>query len=81
MDTGMNKLIKGLSLAAGGSHYPTINPHLQRRFAELIVEHIVRRINNEIDLATEQEQVYAAGALQVLAQQISQDFGIAMSAD
>jgi hypothetical protein len=33
----MNDLLKELSLQAGGSHYPTINPELQAKFAELIV--------------------------------------------
>ena len=33
----MNERMRELSLAAGGSHYPDINPELQQRFAELIV--------------------------------------------
>jgi hypothetical protein len=33
----MNELLKRLSLEAGGSHYPNINPELQKKFAELII--------------------------------------------
>ena len=34
----MNKeLLTRLQLEAGGSHYPTINPAMQQRFAELII--------------------------------------------
>jgi hypothetical protein len=32
------ELLKRLQLEAGGSHYPDINPGLQARFAELIVQ-------------------------------------------
>ena len=35
----MNKeLLTRLQLEAGGSHYPSINPEMQERFAELIVK-------------------------------------------
>ncbi len=34
----MNERLKQLSLMAGGSHYPSINPKLQQKFAELIVK-------------------------------------------
>jgi hypothetical protein len=37
----MNEKFKQFSLAAGGSHYPTINPQLQQRFAELIVQECI----------------------------------------
>lgn len=37
----MNEKFKQLSLEAGGSHYPSINPKLQQRFAELIVQECI----------------------------------------
>ena len=37
----MNEVLKRLSLLAGGSHYPTINPDMQAKFAELIVRECV----------------------------------------
>ena len=33
----MNEIFKKLSLEAGGSHYPDINPQLQQKFAELVI--------------------------------------------
>ena len=38
----MNEVFKQLSLEAGGSHYPDINPHLQQRFAELVIQHTLQ---------------------------------------
>jgi hypothetical protein len=43
----MNERIRELSLAAGGSHYPSINPEIQQRFAELIVQECVRYFNED----------------------------------
>ena len=43
----MNERIREISLAAGGSHYPSINPELQQRFAELIVQECVRYFNED----------------------------------
>ena len=35
----MNKeLLRKLQLQAGGSHYPDINPQIQAKFAELIIQ-------------------------------------------
>lgn len=34
----MNEVFKKLSLEAGGSHYPSVNPAMQQRFGELIVQ-------------------------------------------
>ena len=46
----MNKIFERISLAAGGSHYPTINPDLQQKFGELIVQQVMdciqHRVNN-----------------------------------
>jgi hypothetical protein len=41
----MNERFKQLSLEAGGSHYPTINPQMQQRFGELIVEECIAICN------------------------------------
>ncbi len=40
----MNERFKQLSLLAGGSHYPTINPDLQQRFGELIVKECIQQL-------------------------------------
>jgi hypothetical protein len=40
----MNERFKHLSLMAGGSHYPTINPDMQQRFGELIVEECIQQL-------------------------------------
>jgi|APGre2960657373_1045057.scaffolds.fasta_scaffold223859_1 hypothetical protein len=38
----MNKeLLKEFQLQAGGSHYPDINPAMQARFAELLIQECV----------------------------------------
>lgn len=37
----MNEKLKYLSLMAGGSHYPMINPQLQQKFAELIIQECI----------------------------------------
>ena len=38
----MNRnLLRKLQVEAGGSHYPDINPDMQARFAELIVQHCI----------------------------------------
>lgn len=42
----MNKeLLREFQLQAGGSHYPSINPEMQARFAELIVKECCRALN------------------------------------
>ena len=43
----MNEILNQLSLQAGGSHYPTINPQLQQKFAELIVQECCNVLQNE----------------------------------
>ena len=40
----MNNKLKQLSLMAGGSHYPIINPQLQQKFAELIIRECIEVI-------------------------------------
>lgn len=41
----MNVLIESFSLEAGGSHYPSINPNLQQKFAELIIRRCAELAN------------------------------------
>jgi hypothetical protein len=45
----MNERFKHLSLMAGGSHYPSINPDLQQKFAELIVRECASIADTERD--------------------------------
>jgi hypothetical protein len=40
----MNEKLKHLSLMAGGSNYPIINPQLQQKFAELIIKECIEVI-------------------------------------
>jgi hypothetical protein len=40
----MNQRFQQLSLMAGGSHYPTVNPDLQQRFGELIVQECIKQL-------------------------------------
>lgn len=47
----MNKIFHDISLAAGGSHYPTINPDLQQRFGELVIEQVLATIQHRISAA------------------------------
>jgi hypothetical protein len=70
----MNTKFQQLSLMAGGSHYPTINPDLQQRFGQSIVLHIVGQIEAETVRALEQNQTHVATTLQALALQILQSF-------
>lgn len=74
----MNEKFKQLSLMAGGAHYPTINPNMQQQFGELIVRKIVERIEAEMNLAWEQEEVYAGATLSALVLTILDDFDMAM---
>ena len=43
----MNDKLKYLSLMAGGSHYPVINPQLQQKFAELIIQECIEVIKQQ----------------------------------
>ena len=77
----MNETFKQLSLLAGGSHYPTINPNLQQQFGELIVRKIVERIEAEMNLAWDQNETYAGATLSALVLTILDDFDMAMPDD
>ncbi len=63
----MNQAFEQISLAAGGSHYPTINSNLQQRFGELVVEQVLGLIQAKLDQAsTEQVTVLTALREQIL---------------
>ena len=72
----MNQQFKQISLAVGGSHYPSINPQLQQRFGEEVVKRIVNRIEHEIGIAFNQNEVYATATLQALVIEILNDFDL-----
>jgi hypothetical protein len=40
----MNERFKQISLMAGGSHYPAVNPDLQQRFGELVVKECIQQL-------------------------------------
>jgi hypothetical protein len=42
----MNEKLKELSLQAGGSHYPVVNPALQEAFARLIIDECIDAVKN-----------------------------------
>ena len=77
----MNEKFAQISLAVGGSHYPSINPQLQQQFGEAVVKHIVNRIEEEIDLALEQQQGHTWATLQALVIQILDDFDMEVEED
>jgi len=51
----MNQAFEQISLAAGGSHYPTINPNLQQRFGELVVEQVLGLIQAKLDQSSTEQ--------------------------
>lgn len=63
----MNEIFKQLSLQAGGSHYPTINPQLQQQFGELIVRECIDIVEDAV-LHCEPASTYVG--------KIKQHFGI-----
>lgn len=77
----MNKKFAQISLAVGGSHYPTVNAHLQQQFGEAIVKQMLARIEHEIELAYNQNEPYAAATLEALAIQILDDFDMEIEED
>lgn len=48
-----------LSLLAGGSHYPTINPQLQQQFGDLVVDEALYVIDMLPESATLEDAVRA----------------------
>ena len=70
----MNKLFEEFSLAVGGSHYPTINSDMQQKFGEAIVKHIVKKIDQEAEIAHAQHQAWTQSVLLSLSLDILDDF-------
>lgn len=52
----MNEIFKKLSLEAGGSHYPSINPQLQQKFAELVIAETLRAARAGIEYGPSMEE-------------------------
>jgi len=77
----MNEKFAEISLAVGGSHYPSINPQLQQKFGEEVVRRVIRRIEDEIDVAFNQGEGYAAATLQALVIEILDDFDLELDDD
>ena len=77
----MNEKFAEISLAVGGSHYPTVNAHLQQQFGEAIVKQILARIEQEFQAAEDQGEMYALATLQALAIQILDDFDMEVEED
>ena len=40
-----------ISLAAGGSHYPNVNPALQQRFGEMVVQQCCKILTDNVAVA------------------------------
>ena len=68
----MNTKFHDISLAVGGAHYPTVNPHLQQRFGETIVQQVNDRIDTAIQHYEHNRELVAV--LQHLRDQIVRDF-------
>ena len=71
----MNRnLLRKLQVEAGGSHYPDINPDMQARFAELIVQHCIDVCE---EMAAQMGGMPGDGALaRDCANWIRKDFGV-----
>ena len=52
----MNEIFKKLSLEAGGSHYPTINPQLQQKFAELVIAETLQAVRAGLEFGPSMEE-------------------------
>ena len=59
----MNPVFEQISLAAGGSHYPTINPDLQQRFGELVIDRVIECIGAKIIAAASPMEATVLGEL------------------
>jgi hypothetical protein len=70
----MNDTFKNFSLMAGGSHYPAINPAVQQQFGEAIVRHILKRLEEQANLAFEQQQRHTWATLEALVIEVLDDF-------
>ena len=76
----MNKeILKKFQLEAGGSHYPSINPELQEKFAKEIVKYCIDLVENaqlqDMVLTTYQAD-FARGVKERIVKQIKQKFDV-----
>ena len=72
-------LLRKLQVEAGGSHYPDINPDMQARFAELIVQHCIGVCE---EMAAQCGGLPGDGALAMdCANWIRRDFGVEYGVD
>ena len=74
----MNKLLKELSLQAGGSHYPGINPQLQEAFAMLIIKECITAVQrtDRQHARTYYELDMAEGTIERSIKSITEHFGL-----
>lgn len=74
----MNKLLKELSLAAGGSHYPSINPNTQEVFARLVIAECIKAVQRtDRALArTSYDHSVVEGTIQQSIKSINEHFGL-----
>ena len=77
----MNAAFEKISLAAGGSHYPTINPDLQQRFGESIVHQICALVIKQIETAIDNNNSELAQSLHVVHDQILAEFDLVPDTD
>lgn len=47
----MNERFAEISLAVGGSHYPTVNAALQQRFGEMVVQQCCKILTDNVEVA------------------------------
>lgn len=73
----MNKLLKELSLQAGGSHYPSINPNTQEAFARLVINECIKAVQRtDRGLArTSYDHSVVEGTIQQSIKSINEHFG------
>lgn len=74
----MNKLLKELSLQAGGAHYPEINPQLQSAFAKMIIKECIKAVQRtDRGLArTSYDHSVVEGTIQQSIKSINEHFGL-----
>jgi hypothetical protein len=74
-----NPKLHQLSLQAGGSHYPSINPDMQTAFAKMIIDECIKAINDTkiVDIVrTTYDHNMAEGVKQRCTEAVKQHFGV-----
>jgi hypothetical protein len=72
----MNQVLKNLSLQAGGTHYPSINPKMQEAFANLILNQCIQLAEQEEDRYLEMGETDLAYAMENYQLMLKQHFGV-----